>query len=297
MACLFGARLAPLADVTLLGTWPEGLAALSKQGIRLEAGGLEQTQRVRATSNPEDCRGARFALVLVKSWQTERAAAMLSACLEPGGVALTLQNGLGNLEVLESVLGSDRATLGVTTTGATLLGPGRVRAGGAGPTHVARHPGLVPVLGLLQQAGFAVEVSDDMESLLWGKLVVNTAINPLTALLRILNGRLLEITEARALMGAAAIETADVARAAGVRLPYRDPVGQAEAVAQRTAGNRSSMLQDMERRAPTEIDAINGAVAEQGDRRGVATPVNRTLWRLVRAAVGTAAGGADDRRS
>jgi 2-dehydropantoate 2-reductase len=98
-------------------------------------------------------------------------------------------------------------------------------------------------------------------------------------------------------MGAAAIETADVARAAGVRLPYRDPVGQAEAVAQRTAGNRSSMLQDMERRAPTEIDAINGAVAEQGDRRGVATPVNRTLWRLVRAAVGTAAGGADDRRS
>ena len=245
---------------------------------------------MRAISNPADGRGARFALVLVKSWQTERAAAMLSACLAPGGVALTLQNGLGNLEVLESVLGSDRATLGVTTTGATLVGPGRVRAGGAGPTHVARHPGLVPVLGLLQQAGFAIEVSDDMESLLWGKLVVNTAINPLTALLHVPNGRLLEVPEARALMGAAAAETAQVARAAGVSLPYRDPVGQAEQVAQRTAGNRSSMLQDIERRAPTEIDAINGAVAREGDRHGVATPVNRTLWHLVRAAVETAGG-------
>ncbi len=297
MACLFGARLAPLADVTLLGTWREGLAALSSVGIRLEAGGLEQTQRVRATTNPEECRGVRFALVLVKSWQTRRAAAMLSACLSPGGVALTLQNGLGNLEALEAGLGSDRATLGVTTTGATLIGPGRVRAGGAGPTHVARHPGLLPVLGLLQQAGFAVEMSDDVEGLLWGKLVVNTAINPLTGLLHVPNGRLLEIAEARTLMGAAARETAAVARGAGVRLPYRDPVTQAEQVAQQTAGNRSSTLQDIDRRAPTEIDAINGAVADEGDRRGVPTPVNRTLWRLVRAAVEIAAGGADDRRS
>ena len=294
MACLFGARLAPLVNVTLLGTWHEGLAALSQHGVRLEAGGMEQIQRVRATSNPAECRGARFAFVLVKSWQTPRAARMLSACLAPDGLALTLQNGLGNLEVLEAALGSDRATLGVTTSGATLLGPGRVRAGGAGPTHVARHPRLLPAVALLQQAGFTVEVSDDVESLLWGKLAVNAAINPLTALLRVPNGRLLELPEARTLMGVAATETAAVARASGIRLPYIDPVAQAEQVAERTAANRSSMLQDIERKAPTEIDAINGAVADDGDRRGVATPVNRTLWRLVRAAVG-AAGGPHDR--
>ena len=256
---------------------------------------MEQVQRVRATSNAAECRGARFALVLVKSWQTERAARMLSVCLAEDGVALTLQNGLGNLEQLTAALGGERAALGVTTTGATLLGPGRVRAGGSGPTHAAHHPHLAPGLALLRAAGFVVEEAEDVEGLLWGKLAVNAAINPLTALLKVPNGRLLELPEARALMGEAALETAAVARAAGIRLPYRDPVAQAEEVARRTAENRSSMLQDRLRRAPTEIDAINGSVAEEGGRRGIPTPVNRTLWRLVRAAVGMEAGESDDR--
>jgi 2-dehydropantoate 2-reductase len=295
MACLFGARLAPLARVTLLGTWREGLAALSQHGIRLEAGGMEQVQRVRATSNAAECRGARFALVLVKSWQTERATRMLSVCLAEEGVALTLQNGLGNLEQLTAALGGERVALGVTTTGATLLGPGRVRAGGSGPTHAARHPRLAPGLALLRAGGFLVEEAEDVEGLLWGKLAVNAAINPLTALLKVPNGRLLELPEARALMGEAALETAAVARAAGIRLPYRDPVAQAEEVARRTSENQSSMLQDRLRRAPTEIDAINGSVADEGGRRGIPTPVNRTLWRLVRAAVGMEGGDSDDR--
>jgi 2-dehydropantoate 2-reductase len=283
MACLFGAKLAPVADVTLLGTWREGLSALVKSGIRLEAGGMADTHRVRATSRPEECRGAAFALVLVKSWQTQRAAEMLAACLAPEGVALTLQNGLGNLEVLVSTLGETRAALGVTTMGATLLGPGHVRAGGSGPTHVARHPRLGAGVDLLRTAGLVTELADDVETLLWGKLVVNAGINALTALLRVTNGRLIELAEARVTMAEAALEAAAVARAAGITLPYPDPVEQVEGVARRTAENLSSMLQDVRRGAPTEIDAINGAVAAEGERRGVATPVNRTLWRLVRS--------------
>ncbi|MBM2844516.1 MAG: uncharacterized protein HW404_2353, partial [Anaerolineales bacterium] len=142
MACLFGARLSAHADVTLLGTWPEGVAALQRHGVRLEAGGMETRHAVRVTSDPADCRGARFALVLVKSWQTGRTAAMLADCLGPDGVALTLQNGLGNLEELSAVLGQERAALGVTTMGATLVGPGAVRVGGTGPTYIARQPRL-----------------------------------------------------------------------------------------------------------------------------------------------------------
>lgn len=291
MACLFGARLSPHAEVTLLGTWSEGLEALQHGGIRLEAGGLETRHRVRATSNPLDGRGARFALVLVKSWQTRRTAEMLATCLAPDGVALTLQNGLGNLETLTEVLGADRAALGVTTVGAALLGPGIVRAGGMGPTYLVRHPRLEPYLPTLSQAGFAIEVEDDVESLLWGKLVVNTGINPLTALLQVPNGHLLADEHARALMGDAARETAAVAGARGIRLPFRDAVAQIEAVAERTATNRSSMLQDILRGAPTEIDAINGAVAAAAAEVRLEAPVNRSLWRLVRAAVSTAAGG------
>jgi 2-dehydropantoate 2-reductase len=282
MACLFGARLSAHGEVTLLGTWPEGVAALQRGGIRLEAGGLESTHAVRVSSDPVACRGARFALVLVKSWQTQRTAGMLAECLADDGVALTLQNGLGNLEVLRAALGSERAALGVTTMGATLIGPGAVRLGGSGPTYVAEHPRLEAHLGRLRQAGFAVEVEEDLAAVQWGKLAVNAGINPLTALLRVANGALVEDDHARAILGEAAREAASVATALGVRLPYRDAGAQAEEVARRTAANRSSMLQDILRGAPTEIDAINGAVAEAPAR--VPTVVNRTLWRLVRAA-------------
>src|SRR3989304_7894714 len=100
VACLFGARLSAHADVTLLGTWPEGVAALQRHGVRLEAGGMETRHAVRVASDPLDCRGARFALVLVKSWQTGRTAAMLADCLGPDGGALTLQHGVGDPEGL-----------------------------------------------------------------------------------------------------------------------------------------------------------------------------------------------------
>ena len=285
MAGLFGARLGPHAQVTLLGTWKAGLEALTRDGIRLQENGSVVQVPVRATSNPAECEAAQIALFLVKSWQTQRAATMLAKCLAPQGVALTLQNGLGNLELLEAELGAQRVALGVTTVGATVLGPGRVRVGGSGATYVAPHPRLEPLVDLLQTAGFEVHPADNIESLVWGKLVVNCGINALTALLEVPNGELLARPGARAIMQEAAQETARVAEANGVNLPYPDPVEQVEGVASRTASNISSMLQDIRRGAPTEVDAINGAVVQMADRRGVPVPVNRTLWNLVRAKV------------
>ncbi len=285
MAGLFGARLGPHAQVTLLGTWKAGLEALTRDGIRLQENGSVVQVPVRATSNPAECEAAQIALFLVKSWQTQRAAAMLAKCLAPQGVALTLQNGLGNLELMEAELGAQRVALGVTTVGATVLGPGRVRVGGSGATYVAPHPRLEPLVDLLQTAGFEVHPADNIESLVWGKLVVNCGINGLTALLEVPNGELLARPGARAIMQEAAQETARVAEANGVNLPYPDPVEQVEGVASRTASNISSMLQDIRRGAPTEVDAINGAVVQVADRLGVPVPVNRTLCNLVRAKV------------
>lgn len=291
MACLFGARLAPHADVTLLGTWPEGLAALRSSGVCLrEADGREQEIAVAASDDPAQCTGATMALVLVKSWQTERAATQLAQCLDPEGVALTLQNGLGNLEILQQALGEERAALGVTTTGATLIGPGHVRAGGVGPTHLGPHARLEPLADLLRQAGFVVEMANDLRALLWGKLAVNSGINPLTAILRVPNGVLCELPDARLLMQTAAVETATVAASLGVRLPHDDAAEAVVEVAYRTASNHSSMLQDILRGAPTEIDAICGAVARQAEAQGISAPVNWTLWHLVRALVDSSAG-------
>jgi 2-dehydropantoate 2-reductase len=240
---------------------------------------------VRATSEPSDCSEIKFAIVLVKSWQTERAANQLSECLHDKGLALTLQNGFGNLQKLQDSLGSARAALGVTTTGATLLGPGRVRPGGRGPIHLLPEARSLPLAEKLEAAGFEVEDSEDLDGLVWGKLVINAGINPLTALLQIPNGALLEQADAHTLMAAAARETAQVAAALGVRLPYDDPILRVEEVARMTSENNSSMYQDVQRGAPTEIEAISGAIVREGERVGVSTPVNDVLWHLIRAKV------------
>jgi 2-dehydropantoate 2-reductase len=152
---------------------------------------------------------------------------------------------------------------------------------GSATVSLGEHLRLEPLVEALRIANFRVEVVADTESLLWGKLVVNSAINPLTALLRLPNGELLTRPAARSLMGEVAAETARVAAAQGIVLPYSDAVAAVEAVAQRTAENISSMLRDVQRDAPTEIEAINGAIVRAGEQVGVSTPLNRTLWQLV----------------
>jgi 2-dehydropantoate 2-reductase len=194
-----------------------------------------------------------------------------------------LQNGLGNRETLAQFLGEARVGLGVTTLGATLLRPGVARFGGDGRVSIEMHPRLGVLQKHLNGSGFGVDILPDARPLIWGKLVVNTAINPLTALLGVPNGVLLERPSARTLMGTLAVESASVAQALGVELPFADVVAAMEAVARRTAANHSSMLQDVKRGARTEIDAICGAVAQLGDDVGVATPVNRLMWQLVSA--------------
>ncbi len=288
MACLFAGRLAAAGiPVTMLGSWAEGIAALNQTGVQLiEADGQTRCYPVRATSDPADCQGARYALVMVKSWQTERAASQLAKSLGSESLALTLQNGLNNRTILAKTLGERRVALGVTTAGATLLGPGKVRSAGEGVVTISQHARIAALIDLLKIAGFEVDTVLDATSLLWGKLVINASINPITALLRVPNGELLERPSARALMGSAAREAAAIASAQGITLPYPDPVAAAEAVARRTAGNLSSMLQDVLRGAPTEIDAISGAIVEMGDQMGVPAPVNRALSMLVKGLIG-----------
>ena len=287
LATLFAARLSSTGSrVTMLGTWENGLSALREIGARLiDADGAILSHPVNATNDPGECRGAMFALVLVKAWQTERAAAQLAECLARNGLALTLQNGMGNYETLSRKLGKKRVALGVTTTGATLLGPGLARLGGEGLVSIENHARLGSFDELLRSAGFKVQLVDDARSLAWGKLVINAAINPLTALLRVPNGQLLERPAARTVMASLAREAATVAGSQGVRLPYKDPVSAAEEVVRKTAANQSSMLQDVKRGAPTEIDSICGVVVREGKQGGVPTPVNWAVWNLVRAAV------------
>lgn len=287
LATLFAAKLSSAGiDVAMLGSWDKGIDALNQKGARIilpnESGVVNgEVKAIRS------CKKTRYAIVLVKSWQTERVAYQLKECLDEDGVVLTLQNGLGNGKILADVLGAEHVAQGITIVGASLLEPGIVKISGDARVSVEAHPRLGEINAFLTEASFHLESVPNVQSLIWSKLVINAAINPLTALLNIPNGELLKRPSARALMGKLARETAYLAAAQNISLSFDDPVLAAEDVAERTSSNISSMLQDLRRGAPTEIDAICGAITRAGEAHHVSTPANRIFWQLVKAHIET----------
>ncbi len=300
MGCLFGGALARAGHrVTLVDPDPATVAALTTRGVRWWQGERWEDIPVGATREPAAAGPADLALVLVKAPHTAAAAAGLPALLAPEAPALTLQNGLGGGEVLAACLGADRVLVGVTAQGATLLGPGEARHGGRGETVLGPCRGVSPaaegVAQLLDGALGPARAVADPWPLVWRKLAINCAINPLAALTGALNGELPVRPEAVALMAAAVGEVVAVARGAGIDLG--DPEALVRAVlgvARATGANRASMGQDVDRGRPTEIDFINGAVVREGRRCGIPTPVNQTLAQLVKTLeqLRGAAGGA-----
>ncbi len=260
------------------------LGTLFAAGLRRVAD-VEVVDRTKAPL-PREVASVDVALVCVKSPGTAWAADVASRILRPDGVAVTLQNGLGHLDVLARALGPGRAAQGVTTEGARREGERVVRAGTAitflAPHHldVSSRPRLVELARLLELAGFPAQVSEDARQIVWRKLVANAAINPLTALLRITNGELLS-HKAASTADAIAREVAAVASASGVAISQKEAPEIWREVARTSAPNRSSMLQDMECGVPTEIDAICGAVAREGERLGVAAPLCAVMATLL----------------
>jgi 2-dehydropantoate 2-reductase len=310
LGSLIAFYLSAHTDVWLLSRRQEQIDAINHAGLRRELNGVIEIRRPHAAADPATIGACDLVLVLTKSyataWAAEQAWRLLKADMLQGDkeatrqgdgaspllpsspsqtLVVTLQNGLGNRELLAATLGDARVGQGVTALGATLLGLGQVRQAGRGTTVFGSAPdraGMAALADLFNTCGLPAELSDDLEALVWGKLVVNAGINALTALLRVPNGALASSADARALMAGAIAEAAAVAQARGTALPYHDPLAHTLAVAESTAANHSSMLQDVLRGSPTEIDAINGAVEREGLRLSVPTPINSMLAALVR---------------
>jgi 2-dehydropantoate 2-reductase len=229
-------------------------------------------------------------IMAVKAYQTEAAARALPGLMSQGGMALTLQNGLGNLEAMAKIAGPERLLAGVGLLGVTRQDEGRIIFAGRGAifigvpaeSQVSRDE-LASVAALFRQAGLECQPREDIEAVLWEKLVINVGINPLTALLRVPNGVLLKLPQAWEVAVAAAAEAQAVARAAGLTLTG-DPATRLRQVCTATAANHSSMLQDILTGRPTEIEALNAQVALRGRALGLPTPVNDLLTRLLQAA-------------
>ena len=313
LGSLIAFYLSAHADVWLLSRRREQIDAINRNGMHRELNGIVETRRPRAAADPAEIGACEIVLVLTKSYATAWAAEQARRLLRTGdqeprtgqsttsgsrfsalgsrSLVVTLQNGLGNRELLALALGDANVGQGVTALGATLLGLGQVRHAGQGTTVFGAAPDrarMALLADLFNTCGLPAELNDDLDALVWGKLVVNAGINALTALLRVPNGALVANAAARALMADAIAEAAAVAQARGTTLPYDDALAHTLAVAQATGANHSSMLQDVLRGSPTEIDAINGAVQREGLRLGVPTPVNNMLAALVRALDATA---------
>ncbi len=294
MGGLFGALLAPHANLTLYTTNAEHAAAINRDGLLLTGmDGAANRTRVRVVSDPDQyTQRADLVIVCTKARSTDSAAKTALPLLAEAGVVLTLQNGIGNVERIAAVVGFQQALAGITSQAATLVGPGHVRHAGKGPTQLATTPlqadRVEAIAALFNRAGIATSITTDRDGLLWSKLIVNVGINALTALLRVPNGVLGQIPECRLLMSQVVAEAVAVARALHIDLPYDQQLDRVRDICAVTAANRASMLQDILRGAPTEIDVINGAIVRKGLEVGVPTPVNLLVTQLIQALEATA---------
>lgn len=281
---LVGGRLHGDHDVTLVARAPH-VEAIEASGLEL-TGHTERTVHVDAVTSPEEIEPADVVFVTVKAYDTEAAVRQALPVVGEHTYVVNLQNGLGNLEATARHVPESRVVGATTSHGCTFHGPGRVEHAGVGSTVLGPMappdlPAHHELADALTEAGIETEVVADVRPQLWAKAAVNAAINPLTAVTGLPNGALLEVDALESLLEEVAGEAEAVAREAGIADPDGAWVDQARAVAKRTADNRSSMLQDVERGRRTEIDAISGRIAEEAARHGVDAPRNRTLHALV----------------
>ncbi|MCX5696047.1 MAG: 2-dehydropantoate 2-reductase [Candidatus Omnitrophica bacterium] len=288
MGCLLAAFLSKIKEeVWILDYNKERAEKINKSGINLTGLSGEWTSKPKASSDIKDIGTADLLIICVKSYDTKAAITHSKALIGQNTSVLTLQNGIGNIEIISEAIGPERIIGGVTNLGATLLDVGKTKHAGKGETVIGRVDGKITVemrsiREIFNRAGLEMRISKDIKSLLWSKLIINVGINALTAITRLKNGRLTEFEGPRKIMREAVTEAVRIAKRKKIKLIYDDPLAKVEAVCEATAENISSMLQDIERKKRTEIDFINGVIVRLGQELGIPVPVNTILMDLVK---------------
>lgn len=273
-------------EVRLLDNNPELVAHIKQKGLRIEGISGDKVISIPITAHAAEIGEGDLIIIFVKAYDTARAIKDAQPLLSAQSVVLTLQNGIGNVDAIAKVVGEERVLAGTIAHGATVLGLGHVRHAGSGETIIGELSGirterLQKIVRLFASAALDVHATEDVNAVLWSKLLVNAGINPLTALTGLANGELLTHPELRTLMHAAVKETYEVAMRKGIRILYPDPFAKVDLVCTATAANISSMLQDVRHGKKTEIDFINGAVVKEGRSLEIVVPVNQALVDLI----------------
>jgi len=289
VGCFYGGMLARAGHPVVLIGRPAHVEAFKASGLHFEGLKFDEHIAVDASTEPDAVRGARLVLFCVKSTDTETAAEQIAPHLDADAIVLNLQNGVDNTGRIAARIG--RTVIPAVVAVATEMpGPGHLKHHGRGELSIGalRHPApqaltdaLVRVQGWFGAAGVPVEISDNVEGALWGKLAVNCAYNAVSALSQAPYGRMIVSPGIDAVMREATAEVLAVAGACGVRMAP-DIAERVMGIAATMPGQRSSTAQDLARGRPSEIDHLNGYVVRQAEAHGIAVPVNRTLWALVK---------------
>lgn len=288
MGSLFGAMLAEAGnEVWLYDVWAEHVQTINKNGLAIEREGQTRTLSIKATTDPKQIGQAQLVIIFVKSTHTASAAETARKLAGSDGAVMTLQNGMGNADILSGFIDPERVLAGTTSHGATMLGPGSIRHAGIGATTIGAwaeteqgRERARKLSDFFTKTGIETEAVDDVRSVLWNKLLINIGINAITALTAIKNGQILDLEITRKLSRNAVEEAMKIAGEMNIKV-RKDAVDHVYAVAQATAVNRSSMGQDVDNRRQTEIRTINGFIVREAKRLGLKAPVNETLTALV----------------
>jgi 2-dehydropantoate 2-reductase len=259
----------------------DGLVIVDKQGN-------ERSVQIDATTDPLTVGVVDLLIVFVKCYHTEAAVKSALPLLGPGSIVLSLQNGWGNAARISQIVGPERVLLGVSYHSATVLGPGRVRHGGQGPTYLGELSGQASerarmVANLLSSAGLDAQASTEVLKEIWSKLALNAVTLPTSVLTRLTADKLLDSAEMETIMQYLLHEVVAVAEAQKINLDFDKRWTAITSLLQRLApGTKGSMFQDVEHKRRTEIDVINGAIVEAGKQYAVLTPYNRAMVNLVK---------------
>lgn len=287
VGCYFGALLARAGHtVTLIGRQAH-VQAVQARGLRLQTAALDLQVSLAASTEASAVAGADVLLFCVKSTDTEDAARQMRPHLGPHTLVLTLQNGVDNDERVREVLGTGGdappVAAAVVYVATEMAGPGHVRHHGRGELVIAPSPLSSAVAQQFSAAGIATEISDNVRGALWAKLVLNCAYNALSAVSQQPYGRLVQTPGVTDVIADVVAECLAVAQADGIRIPG-DVQAAVRGIAATMPGQMSSTAQDVARGKTSEIDHLNGYVVQRGAALGMATPLNRALWVLVKLA-------------
>ena len=276
-------------EVWAVDLWAEHVEAIRTRGLVLEGASGNRTVRLHATSDPTDVGVCDLVVIATKAMDVEAAADAAKPLVGDETLVLPIQNGLGSADRVAAVFGEERVAIGVVGGfGASVVGPGHVHHNGwelvrLGERRGPATPRIRRIAQTWADAGFHVQVYDDVDRLVWEKLVCNVCFSATCAILERTIGGVLDDPAAWNVASSCAREAYDVARARGIGLGFDDPVAYARAFGEKIPDARPSMLLDLLAGRPSEIDVINGAIPPAAHDLGLAAPVNETVTGLVRA--------------